>query len=449
MAKTVNNSNNNQAQSLFEKTITQVWRLFSSAKLAIALILIITALSIIGIFTSAELFSSWYFITAGTLLMLNILICNINRWKGIQKYLKGSRIKQSEDFFIGQDKTPEIIDISHDSTAVYEAVKSIFQKKHYRLRIENDADNTYIAADKNRFFILGTYLSHLSIILLVLAYIIGSTLGFHESDFIVVEEETKDVGYDTGLSLNLISFTDSYYDDGTPSDYRSEVILYKDGLEVTRTTIRVNYPLSYEGIRFYQSFFGPATAIEVTKDGATLFAGNIALYGSFASYGYYRNIGFIDIEESRLSLAIITPSFNTTDPMIPEGQLAVLAYKDGEELGVHLLQKMTPLEIDDVILTYLSDSQYSGFQVKNDPGNALVWIACSLFIIGLAMVFYFPHSQIWLLIKNTSPGHCRLFVRVMASKAFNNANALKELISTIENNINNDDKKHNREAPHG
>jgi cytochrome c biogenesis protein ResB len=178
--------------------------------------------------------------------------------------------------------------------------------------------------------------------------------------------------------------------------------------------------------------------MEVTKDGNVEFSGTVAFYSSFDSYGYYRNIGFIDIDESKLSLAIITPSFNTPDPMIPEGQLAVLAYKDGEELGVHILEKITPLEIDEVKLTYLSDSQYSGFQVKSDPANALVWVACSLFIIGLAMVFYFPHSQVWLLIKKTSPVNSRLFVRIMAFKAFNNTTALKELVSEIENKLNED-----------
>jgi cytochrome c biogenesis protein len=448
MAENINNTDNNQSQKLIEKTLRWLWRLFSSAKLAIALILIITALSVIGIFTSAELFSSWYFVAAGALLMLNILICNINRWKGIQKNLKGGRIQQSEDFFKEQDKSSAVIDLQFDVSKVVKAVKSILQKQGYRLRIEDDADTTCIAADKNRFFILGTYLSHLSIILLVLAYIIGSTLGFRESAFIVAEGDAGEVGHDTGLSLHLISFTDSYYEDGTPSDYSSEVILYKDGVEVVRTAVRVNYPLSYQGIRFYQSFFGPAAMIQITKNGEAIYSSNLALYGSFDSYGYYRNVGFIDIEESRLSLAIITPSFNAPDPMIPEGQLAVLAYKDGEELGVRLIEKNSPVEIDDVILTYESDSQYSGFQVKNDPANALVWIACSLFIIGLAMVFYFPHSQIWLLIKSTSAGNSRLFIRVMASKSFNNTTALKESLDGIENKLK-EDNGNQREVTHG
>ena len=86
----------------------------------------------------------------------------------------------------------------------------------------------------------------------MLAYIIGSAFGFRDTYFIVNEGHTREVGYNTNLSLNLISFTDEYYPDGTPSDFRSEVVLYQGDQEVTRATIRVNHPLVYEGIRFYQ-----------------------------------------------------------------------------------------------------------------------------------------------------------------------------------------------------
>jgi hypothetical protein len=64
------------------------------------------------------------------------------------------------------------------------------------------------------------------------------------------------------------------------------------------------------------------------------------------------------------------------------------------------------------------------------------------------MVFYFPHSRIWLLIKSTSAGHSRLMVRVIAPKAFNNTAALSELVSGIENKLK-VDNDNQREVHHG
>lgn len=367
--------------------------------------------------------------------MINILICSINRWNGVARIIKGGRIKQGEGFFTDQNKADLVLGFPLPPEMILDTAADVFKKHHYRFRFERDKDNIYATADKNRYFKLGTFVSHLSIILLVLAYISGSTFGFRETNFIVMEGQTEEVGYDTGLSLNLISFTDEYYDDGTPSDYRSEVVLYKDGREVSQAVIRVNHPLSYQGIRFYQSFFGPVAGIQIVKDGDNIFSGDVDLSGSFESYGYYRYLGYIYLEEHGLFFDIISSAFNAPDPMIPFGKLAVLAYKNGEEIGLHLLEKENPLEIEDIELTYLYDAQYSGFQVRSDPGNALVWIACTLFIVGLIMVFYFPHRQMWLLIKKKPEGRSQLYIRVMASRAFNNDAELKALASAIESGL--------------
>ena len=68
----------------------------------------------------------------------------------------------------------------------------------------------------------------------------------------------KDIGYGTGLRLELKSFTDEYWNDGTPKDYRSEINLLVNDQYVINGTVRVNHPLVYKGMRIHQSFFGPA-----------------------------------------------------------------------------------------------------------------------------------------------------------------------------------------------
>lgn len=410
----------------------RLWKLFSSIKFAIALILIITCLGLIGIFTSSDLFGSWFFIIPGILLMLNILICSINRWRSIKKVLAGGQIKKTESFFDNSEEKVKILDYSLPYDEVSCALKNALKKRHYRVRSENDKGAIYITADKNRYFKLGTYLSHLSIILLVLAYIIGSVFGFGNESLIIAEGDVKEVGYNTGLSLKLISFTDEYYDDGNPSDYRSEVILYKDNQEATRAIIRVNHPLNYEGTSFYLSFFGPAVGIQITQNDETIFSGNIALSGILQNDGYYRYTGYIELEELGLSLNIISSAFNMADPVIPYGNLAVMAFKGEEEIGLLLLEKTTPIDVEGLQITYMYDSQYSGFKVRNDPGNALVWISCSLFITGLIMVFYFPYDQIWALLKQSSVNKSRLYIRSMNQRSICNALEIAKSVSVIE-----------------
>ena len=120
----------------YNHIIVWLWRLFSSIRFAIILILIITALSLLGAlliqapseiakdpqaysnwintvaqgkvgnwapFLSAlrlfNVFSSPWFITAGILLMLNILICSLNRWRAISLSIRGGKVKQVEKFY--------------------------------------------------------------------------------------------------------------------------------------------------------------------------------------------------------------------------------------------------------------------------------------------------------------------------------------------------------------
>ena len=47
-----------------------------------------------------------------------------------------------------------------------------------------------------------------------------------------------------------------------PSDYASDLVVYKDGQQVAAATIRVNEPLRFGDVTFYQSFFGAAAAHE-------------------------------------------------------------------------------------------------------------------------------------------------------------------------------------------
>ena len=97
---------------------------------------------------------------------------------------------------------------------------------------------------------------HISLILILLGAIIGTTFGYKNSSFTLAEGSTLPIGTESGLTLKLIDFTDTWYTTtaNAPEDYASQVVLYKDGTKVAATTIRVNEPLSYDGATYYQAF---------------------------------------------------------------------------------------------------------------------------------------------------------------------------------------------------
>lgn len=426
------NKENNEAKGL-TRAVSWLWRLFSSMKLAVILLLMISGLSLMGTFIApVRFFQTWWFLAPGILLMLNIIICSINRWKSIKAILQGGKIKQPESFFTAAGNKAETIDSHLSPAEVSPLLENTLKRQGYRVRSDNAADGVCLAADKNRYFRLGTYLSHLSLIIFVLAYLIGSIFGFRDTNFIVIEGETREVGHNTALSLNLISFTDEYYTDNTPMDYRSEVVIYENGQEADRSLIRVNHPLAYAGIRFYQSFFGPAVRIQLKQNGMDILYGNVALAGISRSQGYQRPSGYLDIAEAGLSLRFISPAVNAPDPMIAKGQLAVEVRQNDKQIGIGVLEKEIPLEIGDMELTYQEDIQFSGFQVSHDPGNILIWIASTLFFAGMIMVLFFPYQQLWLYLQSLSSGKTRIFLRLMTRRGFSNTEESKRIRGAIE-----------------
>lgn len=415
------------------RVLSKIWNFFSSIKLALILIFTITVFSLLGaFFVNLDMFHSWWFLTAGTLLILNILVCSFNRWRSVRHTISGGPVKLAENYYKSGNVHRELVFIPLSVAETVSLQAKVLRRHGYRVRTAEDAANTYMAADKNRYFKLGTYVSHLSLILLVLAYSLGGFLGFNEGEFILPEGATRDVGHNTGLSLRLISFTDEYYMDNTPKDYRSQVILYDAGKKVQETVIRVNHPLIYNGVRFYQAFFGPAVRMQVSQNGNIIYQSNVALNDTFQVQSVQFYAGYFDLPDTGLSVRLISPFGSSMDTMIPAGHVAVDLRDPNRQLSLKLVKKNTPLTINGLEFTYLEDTHFSGFQVSRDPANFLIWIASALFIIGVMLVLYFPHRQVWLLSQPLTSGSSKVYLRLGQPRGFHNTAELNYIVSQIE-----------------
>jgi cytochrome c biogenesis protein len=396
--------------------------------LALVLILIIAGLSLLGALTTLNVFNSIFFAIPGVMLMLNILICSLNRWKSISVILGGGKITQPESFYA---TGAELKNIRLRSIEACNLTEKILLAHGYRVR-KTTENNIHLAADKNRYFRLGTYLSHFSLILFVAAFIFGFHFGFRDVGFAVTEGETKQVGHETNLALNLVSFTYEEYDNGMPKDYRSQVVLYENNQPVREALIRVNHPLYYKGTRFYQSFFGTSAKLQVTDEsGLIVFDGSVPL-SSFAEDLRYSD-GYIDLPGQGLAIRVIASSI-PEDSMIPAGKLAIGIIQDNQQINLKLIEQHTPTIINGLGFTFQGITEYSGFQITRDPTNTLIWIASALFIAGICSVLYFPHHQVWILCQ-TRGENSRLLIRFLVKPGFDAKEKLNKLVKEIENKL--------------
>ena len=428
---------------------TRVWQLLSSPRLTLFVILVLVAICLVGVFLiqvpsemasdpssynawveqiarpkfgaltglfSAlrffDIFHSPWFLAAGSLLMLNILFCTVKRWNAVIGAVRGGGIIQAAAFYrAGTDRVEAKVAAPPDKAGG--SVADALKKRRYRVSAVSSDETVHIVARKNRFSPVGTFLTHLSLILFVLGFLVTAFWGFRHAAFVLAEGAQAEVGHDTGLSLKLISFEDEYYPDGMPKDYRSSVVLYKDGQEVAQALVRVNSPLSYHGVNFYQAGFGPAVTMLVHGPQDTLYDAALPLTQTLTSEGVLRYAGGLDLPEAGLVVRVINPALSGTDTVIGQGQVGLLVYRQGvsDPVAFELLDPGVPLVVEGLEFTYGGPAQYSVFEITRSPGLFVVWMACGFIILGLGLVFYLPYRQLWALVEPMDGGRSRVTVR--------------------------------------
>jgi cytochrome c biogenesis protein len=352
--------------------------------------------------------------------------------------LAATNTVENEGFYTQGEYHAEIILPISNEQIGHKMIKEL-RRNGYQVSQNKSNNSVFLAGDKRRFSNLGTYIIHLSLLLFVLGFLLGSYLGFRNSSFIIAEDTVRNIGYGTGLSLRLESFTDEYWPDGTPKDFRSEVVILEDGQEVKRGIIQVNHPVSYKGIRLHQSFFGPAARISIqNSEGKVLYQGNVAMPETTSAGNFQRPLGGLKISGTTYSIALLGSAINAPDTAISTEEIGLECYDNSlsAPTGWTKLEKGKPFEINGMSFTFLEASQYSGLQVSRDPGNSLIWVASALFLAGLVLVFYLPRRQIWLAVYTDLSGTSRLLVRLDSSKGIGAEGEFSKLISDIKARAN-------------
>jgi cytochrome c biogenesis protein len=272
---------------------------------------------------------------------------------------------------------------------------AVLKRHHYRVVNEYDgAINLY--ADRFRWAPFGSLIGHLAIVVILAGVIVGSLFGFHDNAFVIAEGSTATVPSGEGLSLKLISFEDSYYTTtGAPSDYASELILYEDGREVARHTARVNDPLRYGNLSFFQSFYGPAAQMTVAStDGTVLFSDGVALAWETQADG--RSVGTFTIPSEDITVWLVG-TLGSGDTLVRPGQVRVETYRasTGDPIEQVSIDQGVATAVSGLSFTFGRELQFTGLSVSRDPGTMIVWLGSILLIAGFTIGFSFPHRRLW------------------------------------------------------
>lgn len=340
------------------------------------------------------IFSSIWLRIIGALLAASLIACTVQRIPGTWRAMTKPTVTVSGPFF---EHAPqhESMTFHRPPAEVLETTRATMKRRGYRSLVEDDG-TIHLYFDRNRWAPWSGLVAHISIVVILAGAMVGSMWGFRESQFLLAEGATAAIPKVAGATITLNAFSDTY-DPRTnqPLDYVSDVTVSQDGTAVLQQDVRVNEPLRYAGVSFYQAFFGPAAVVTV-KDaaGATLLSEGVPLAWTINDGA--NKVGTFTLADQNLVVWVVATS-GTNDPNVKPGQVALELYAadTGDPITQQTIDQGTPAEIEGLTFTFDRDAKYTGLSVANDPGTPIVWLGCLLLVAGFAVRLYVPYRRIW------------------------------------------------------
>ena len=409
----------------------RIWNLFASVKLSFALLLVLAAVSIVGTLLPqkepAQVYlrefgsfwgklilglrlddayhAPWFLVILG-LLAANLVICSLNRLPVSLKAMRRDPAREAERMRRPEHRFTLAGGLDEWLGRVEEVLRRRVGAVH---RAEID-DGVVLFAQRGAWSRLAVYLVHASVLIIFAGAMVGNFFGF--SGYLTLDQGAVSESIELdggghrrlGFAVRLDKFSITYYPGSRmPSEYRSEVTFLKQGREVKKAVLRVNHPAEFEGIDFYQSSYGQrvrSVVFAFTRGGESRRVELVPHRWRELPGG--GRAGIMDYrDEVHMGRMYSGPLARVAYQESKEARPVVLtAFKRGSRMPVRGKVKFEILEA--VVVPY------SGLQVKYDPGVWLVWVGCSLMVLGFILTFYFSHQKVWVRLRPTGEGRLRV-----------------------------------------
>jgi len=377
-----------------------------------------------------QIFNSVIFRVIVAALTISLIACSIHRFPGMLQTATRPRVDVGPGFFEHAPQHEAIV-VRHTPAETLEIVGDLLRGKRYRTIVTDDGA-IHLYADRFRWAPFAGLIGHLSLVVILAGAIVGSTFGYRDSGFTIAEGSTLPVAAEAGLSIQLLDFSDTYYTTtGAPEDYASQVVLYKDGAEVARHTIRVNDPLRYGDTTFYQAFFGTAAVMTVEDSkGNTLVSEGVPL--AWRTTADNRPIGSFSLPGTDY-IGWVIGTLGSGDTRVKPGQMEVDLYTadTGVLVDSKVIDQGSAATIGGLTVTFDRESQFTGLNVARDPGVMLVWLGSLLLFGGFVIRFTIPHKRLWARIVARPNGGAVLGLASLGNREAVLATEFENLVTTV------------------
>jgi len=401
----------------------RVWDFFCSLKLTIIILLLLAITSIIGtviqqnapaeeyireygqanyeLFVKlqfVDMYHSWWFIGLLGLFSINLICCSIKNFPRVWKFVADPQ-KVATPGTLKNSANRAEYSVKEDAEPISRRLSELLKKDFGKVTETEEDGKRYLFAQKGIYSRFGAYITHLSILIIMAGAIIGNVWGYKAYVNIVEGTSTDKVWsrngqqpVELGFTVRCDDFDVTYYPNSRrPKDYTSDLVVLENGQEVLKKTIEVNDPLTYKGITFYQSSYGPAGSaffkVKVTENTTGEVINLDARQGQQVKLpnGYTFTISNFTENDRQfgpaMQMQVNSPDGQRGRPFVVWKNYPQFDVKRGGVFSFELIDFQEP--------------QYTGLQVAKDPGVEVVWLGCILMMFGSMSAFFFSHKRVW------------------------------------------------------
>jgi cytochrome c biogenesis protein len=441
------------------RSLVAVWRTLRSMRTALILLLVVAVASVFGslvpqvntapgavadlfrdhplqaaVYRSLGLFDvygSWWFTLAYVLLLISLASCLVPRTRALVRGLR--KRPQPVGDLQGMRLFAEGV-VRGDTAVALDRSRRVLRRRRFRVAPVAPG----LAAEKGAARENGSLIFHWSLFLLLVGVVVGKGFGF-TAQATVIEGETwteSHASYDlppqegrffaegmhAGFQLRVDDFDATYYPSGVPREFVSRVeVIDPSGRPAGDREIRVNEPLSFEGVKVYQQGYGWAPVIEIRQDGRPLTEQPVVFVTDTPNDQRQPWRGVIKLPSLRpqvgLELELFpdplagvagAPMLEARNPFLSfqawRGDLRLTAAQSVFSLDKRGLRRWRSGGIGvgrsvslpgGLTIAFPELREYTQFLVKRDPGTWVMLAAALLIVLGLVPALYSSRRRVW------------------------------------------------------
>jgi cytochrome c biogenesis protein len=414
-----------------------LWKFFASVKLTVVVLLTLAILSIVGtlipqnqspadyfnafgpflyqvlsVLDIFDMYHSWWFQFLMLLLVVNIVVCSVERLRLTGKMIFTRSPKFNlNNYRRSKSRREFIVDDAAESNA--ERYASLLTGSFRYCRVAAEGQGFAITAEKGRWTRLGVYGVHLSVVILLVGSLLGSISGFEGFASIpegqsvnVIQLRNTGLQHQLPFSIRCDDFDVQFYETGAPKEFRSKLTIIEGGQPVLTKEIIVNDPLRYKGINIFQSSYGKMDADPQTLGLPEEIELNFKSVASGMIYKRTTGIGkAVKLPEGLGEFVVdgYDPDGKFRGMAIGPALTGTLTPPQGTPVPVVLAMKFPKFDMmrkGEVVISVASETiapetkYYTGLQITSDPGVGVVYTGFIMMILGCIVAFFMSHQQL-------------------------------------------------------